>query len=100
MGRMATHWIVAPVTPAMVKNVERTGLLVGRRQNEVDQVVALPLGGIVVEQVHEVGDDSLHIAPLIEEHGHTPAVEASATDGGSSFSTTGFTATAATPRTR
>ena len=48
------------------------GVLVGGRQNEVDQVVALPLGGIVVEQVHEVGDDPFHIAPLVEEHGHAP----------------------------
>ena len=35
-------------------------------------MVALPLGGIVVEQVHEVGDDPFHIAPLVEEHGHAP----------------------------
>lgn len=35
-------------------------------------MVALPLGGIVVEQVHEVGDDPFHVAPLVEEHGHAP----------------------------
>ena len=47
-------------------------MLVGGRQNEIDQVVTLPFGGVVVEQVHEVGDDPLHVAPLVEEHGHAP----------------------------
>ena len=46
------------------------GLLVGRSQHEVDEVVALPLGRIVVKGIHEVGDDALHVAALVEEHGH------------------------------